>query len=58
MSTIVIILYILMFYLYSIGLTCMIHVLNNTREFNGFWDICKLTFLPYVLFNLKKIRED
>ena len=36
----------------------IINYINGTRRSCGFWDFLRLIFLPYVLLNLKSIRED
>ena len=39
------------------GIACIINYINGTRSTNGFWDFLKLIFLPYVLLNLKSIKD-
>jgi len=36
----------------------IINYINGTRSTKGFWDFLRLIFLPYVLLNIKSIRED
>ena len=53
-----IILNIILGYVFSIAITCFINAANSTRIPNNAWDLIKLTFMPYVLINLKSIRHD
>lgn len=43
-------------YLASMAIAAFINMLNTTRIPRSWWDVIKLTFLPYVLWNLKKIK--
>ena len=51
------ILFILFIYLISMALTCFINAANSTRCSVDVQDFFLLTCMPYVLFNLKKIRD-
>lgn len=45
-------------YVIQVIISVSINVFNNTRQPRCFCDFLKLTFLPYVIVNLKKIQED
>lgn len=51
-----IVLKILVVYLLQMSVTSFVNVFNGTRLCENFYEFIKFTFLPYVLFNLKKIR--
>jgi len=44
-------------YIFQMIMCFKIHIKNNTRNWTGKCDFIKLTFLPYVLFNLKKLDK-
>jgi hypothetical protein len=52
----IILLIIIFIYLIQSLICSITHICNNTRDPKGFIDFLKLTFLPYVLFNLKNIK--
>jgi hypothetical protein len=48
----------LLIYILNIYICAAINVVNQTREPRSFMDFLKLAFLPYVLLNLKKIKDE
>ena len=44
-------------YFLNVCLASYINEINGTRSPENVLDLIKLTFLPYLLFNLKKVRR-
>lgn len=57
MENLLIIMIVLMVYLANMLICAIINVVNYTRTPNSFKDFCKLTFLPWLILNLKKVRN-
>ena len=57
MKIIIIIYLILMTYLLQMGVCAIIHLVNLTPIPKSGWGFVKLTFLPWVIMNFKKLKE-
>ncbi len=56
MEAITIILYVMVLYLFQVWICAIINLINGTRFPISVFDFIKLTFLPYVIINLNKIK--
>ena len=43
-------------YLFQMGIAALVNMFNLTRVPTSFYDFIKLTFLLYVILNIKKIK--
>ena len=53
----IIIAYILQVYLVQMMVSAFVNVINDTRMPLNIFDFIKKTFLPWLLFNLKKVKN-
>jgi len=52
-----IVFYFIIIYYINIIIACVVNILNLTRSSKNVKDFFLLTFLPYLLLNLKKEKE-